>query len=335
MIAGIYGMNFDYMPELHWRFGYPLDADGDRPSAGACCCTGTSAATTGCSRRRQVASGRAGERPHHAQPAAPAAPPRVGRAAAHVGRRQARADPGRAEPGAGAAVRAAGSCWPRAGRCGRGGRSGGRSRAASWWPGARPTAPCTSGPAPARTWAPRSATRPCTADDLVCRWHGMALGPGGRPGWRTLPAFDDGVLAWVRLDDLADGPVTDGAGARPAPARGPRRRRHRDRPLRAAGRDRQPARPVARRLAAPVLVHRAQVLSAPPMDCPPAEDRFLVEVTFTVGKRFGVPGARRVQLPRPAHDHDGDRRRRGRGLGRGDPRHPAAPRRRRADRARP
>jgi magnesium transporter len=22
-IAGIYGMNFDYMPELHWRFGYP------------------------------------------------------------------------------------------------------------------------------------------------------------------------------------------------------------------------------------------------------------------------------------------------------------------------
>ena len=22
-IAGIYGMNFDYMPELHTRFGYP------------------------------------------------------------------------------------------------------------------------------------------------------------------------------------------------------------------------------------------------------------------------------------------------------------------------
>ena len=22
-IAGIYGMNFDYMPELHWKFGYP------------------------------------------------------------------------------------------------------------------------------------------------------------------------------------------------------------------------------------------------------------------------------------------------------------------------
>jgi magnesium transporter len=24
MVAGIYGMNFDFMPELNWRFGYPL-----------------------------------------------------------------------------------------------------------------------------------------------------------------------------------------------------------------------------------------------------------------------------------------------------------------------
>ena len=24
LIAGIYGMNFDYMPELHWRYGYLL-----------------------------------------------------------------------------------------------------------------------------------------------------------------------------------------------------------------------------------------------------------------------------------------------------------------------
>ncbi|HEX2298085.1 MAG TPA: CorA family divalent cation transporter, partial [Pseudonocardiaceae bacterium] len=24
MIAGIYGMNFDHMPELHWRYGYFL-----------------------------------------------------------------------------------------------------------------------------------------------------------------------------------------------------------------------------------------------------------------------------------------------------------------------
>ena len=24
LIAGWYGMNFSYMPELHWRYGYPL-----------------------------------------------------------------------------------------------------------------------------------------------------------------------------------------------------------------------------------------------------------------------------------------------------------------------
>ena len=24
LIAGIYGMNFSYMPELGWRYGYPL-----------------------------------------------------------------------------------------------------------------------------------------------------------------------------------------------------------------------------------------------------------------------------------------------------------------------
>jgi magnesium transporter len=23
LIAGIYGMNFDFMPELHWAYGYP------------------------------------------------------------------------------------------------------------------------------------------------------------------------------------------------------------------------------------------------------------------------------------------------------------------------
>jgi len=24
MVAGIYGMNFNYMPELEWKFGYPM-----------------------------------------------------------------------------------------------------------------------------------------------------------------------------------------------------------------------------------------------------------------------------------------------------------------------
>lgn len=38
-------------------------------------------------------------------------------------------------------------------------------------------------------------------DNLVCPWHGLELGDGPHGRWRPLPAHDDGVLAWVRLDD--------------------------------------------------------------------------------------------------------------------------------------
>jgi Domain of unknown function (DUF5914)/Rieske [2Fe-2S] domain len=126
---------------------------------------------------------------------------------------------------------------------------------------------------------------------LVCRWHGMALGPDGRPGWRTLPAHDDGVLAWVRLDDRAEGTPS------PAPVLGPRPA------VRASvgavattiGRC-EPDDVIANRLDPwhgawfhPYSFTALRVLSSPPLDASAAEDRFLVEVTFTVGKRFGVP----------------------------------------------
>ncbi|MGH3423959.1 MAG: Rieske (2Fe-2S) protein, partial [Nocardioidaceae bacterium] len=32
---------------------------------------------------------------------------------------------------------------------------------------------------------------------LVCRWHGLSLGPEGFAGWTPYAAHDDGVLAWV------------------------------------------------------------------------------------------------------------------------------------------
>ncbi|RPK54246.1 Rieske [2Fe-2S] domain protein [Streptomyces sp. ADI96-02] len=35
---------------------------------------------------------------------------------------------------------------------------------------------------------------------LVCHWHGLALDGGPFAGWEPFPAFDDGVLLWVRLD---------------------------------------------------------------------------------------------------------------------------------------
>jgi len=36
---------------------------------------------------------------------------------------------------------------------------------------------------------------------LVCPWHGLELGGQRHGAWCPLPAHDDGVLAWVRLDD--------------------------------------------------------------------------------------------------------------------------------------
>ena len=49
MIAGIYGMNFDHMPELHWVWAYPavIAADG---GAGGAACSGCSSGAAGCRR---------------------------------------------------------------------------------------------------------------------------------------------------------------------------------------------------------------------------------------------------------------------------------------------
>ncbi|WP_237534424.1 DUF5914 domain-containing protein [Streptomyces sp. SID3343] len=56
---------------------------------------------------------------------------------------------------------------------------------------------------------------------LICHWHGMPI--DGRPiaGWAPYPTYDDGVLAWVRLDVVGgetplDRPVLP---PRPSPAR--------------------------------------------------------------------------------------------------------------------
>ncbi|MEV7127908.1 DUF5914 domain-containing protein [Streptomyces sp. NPDC093260] len=35
---------------------------------------------------------------------------------------------------------------------------------------------------------------------LVCHWHGLALDGQPFAGWEPYPAYDDGVLVWVRLD---------------------------------------------------------------------------------------------------------------------------------------
>ncbi|KAF4407535.1 2Fe-2S ferredoxin [Streptomyces sp. Ru87] len=46
---------------------------------------------------------------------------------------------------------------------------------------------------------------PVVGGKLLCHWHGLALGGDGFPGWTPYPAYDDGVLAWVRLDAAGGG----------------------------------------------------------------------------------------------------------------------------------
>lgn len=142
---------------------------------------------------------------------------------------------------------------------------------------------------------------PVHRGELVCRWHGLALGPGGRPNWRTLQTHDDGVLAWVRLDDLADGPVTDAPVLGPRPPAG----RSVDAVATVVGHC-EPQDVIANRLDPwhgawlhPYSFAALRVLSAPPLDCPPAQDRFLVEVTFTVGGRLGIPVHAAFSCPDP------------------------------------
>ena len=54
MITGVYGMNFEFMPELKWRYGYPIVL-GDRwPRSSAACWSTGSRRRTGS--EREVAS---------------------------------------------------------------------------------------------------------------------------------------------------------------------------------------------------------------------------------------------------------------------------------------
>lgn len=51
MVCGVYGMNFDHMPELRWRFGYPSPSPSPSSPRHASSSTEASNATAGCSPR--------------------------------------------------------------------------------------------------------------------------------------------------------------------------------------------------------------------------------------------------------------------------------------------
>lgn len=135
--------------------------------------------------------------------------------------------------------------------------------------------------------------------DLVCRWHGLRLDGTCRGGWSPVPAYDDGVLAWARLDDLGGEKPT----AKPLVP---------DRPTGAARIDAvatmtgtcEPADIVANRLDPwhgawfhPYSFTKLRVLETP--DGTDERDRFLVEVTFRLAGRWGVPVHAEFVCPGP------------------------------------
>ena len=134
---------------------------------------------------------------------------------------------------------------------------------------------------------------------LICPWHGLRLDGGREFGWKPLPAFDDGVLAWVRLDRIGAEPALDAPviPARPAGAR-----------LAAVTRLEgvcEPSDIIANRLDPwhgawfhPYSFTQLEVLSAPPVDAADDADRFLVAVTFRMG-RLGVPVIAEFTAPEP------------------------------------
>ncbi len=144
----------------------------------------------------------------------------------------------------------------------------------------------TVGPASCPHLGADLATGTVSDGVLFCRWHGLALdGKSCKLGWAALPGYDDGVLAWVRLDDVGgDAPldvpvIPDRPSGTTLPA-----------VARLVGTC-EPQDIIANRLDPwhggwfhPYSFTRLEVLTTPTED----DDRFVVSVTFRLG-RFGVP----------------------------------------------
>ena len=143
------------------------------------------------------------------------------------------------------------------------------------------------------------ATGTVECGGLICPWHGLRLSGGREFGWKPLPAHDDGVLVWVRLDGIGgeeplDAPVL---AARPA---GPR--------LAAVTRLEGACEPrdiIANRLDPwhgawfhPYSFAQLEVLSAPPVDADDDADIFTMAVTFHLG-RLGMPVITAFSVPEP------------------------------------
>ena len=136
---------------------------------------------------------------------------------------------------------------------------------------------------------------------LICPWHGLRLTGRSRPDWPALPAFDDGVLAWVRLDRIG------GEAPTPAPILPVRPEGPQIAAVTSLTGTCEPADIIANRMDPwhgawfhPYSFTRLEVLSAPPDGevVPDELDRFLVAVTFRIG-RLGVPVIAEFTSPEP------------------------------------
>ncbi|MER5257990.1 DUF5914 domain-containing protein [Streptomyces sp. NPDC002855] len=157
---------------------------------------------------------------------------------------------------------------------------------------------------------------PVQCGTLICHWHGMALNGQAAAGWEPYPAFDDGVLIWVRLDELGgeqplDRPVIP---ERPHPSRGVAA------VCEVAGRC-EPEDVIANRLDPwhgawfhPYSFVDLTVVSEPGNDAhaEEAKDSFAVDVSFKVAARAVVPVRAVFTAPEPRtvvmHITDGEGR---------------------------
>jgi hypothetical protein len=143
------------------------------------------------------------------------------------------------------------------------------------------------------------ATGTVECGGLICPWHGLRLSGGREFGWKPLPAHDDGVLVWVRLDAIGGEEPTDAPVLAVRPT-GPQ--------LAAVTRLEGACEPrdiIANRLDPwhgawfhPYSFAQLEVLSAPPVDADEDADIFTVAVTFHLG-RVGMPVITAFSVPEP------------------------------------
>ncbi|MGW0119881.1 DUF5914 domain-containing protein [Streptomyces sp. NPDC003327] len=136
---------------------------------------------------------------------------------------------------------------------------------------------------------------------LICRWHGLALDGSRAGGWEPWPAYDDGVLVWVRLDGVGGEEPTERPVVPPRP------------PVAAAVAavhtgvgGCEPEDVVANRLDPwhgswlhPYSFVDLEVLSAPADGVTDEEDALVVRVSFKVAGRVVVPVTAVFTAPEP------------------------------------